>query len=68
MADVNGVLDGFYFDELSKLRVLDVDSFNDTEQLRDQSKEFTESMFFVTTSSCCYCDSTVNSSLIIIHR
>jgi hypothetical protein len=42
MADLTSVLDGLHFDELSKLRVLDVEKFTDTQQLKEEAKEFTE--------------------------
>ncbi len=44
MADLSSVMDGIFFDELSKLRILDADKAADTQNLREESKEFSDSL------------------------
>jgi hypothetical protein len=36
--------DGVYFDELSKIRLMDTEKYQQTEELREQCKLFVESM------------------------
>ena len=36
-------VDGFYYDELSKVRVVEPDTAEQTEELKDECKEFVES-------------------------
>ena len=36
-------LEGFFFDELSKIRVVDPETANQTQELRDDCKEFVDS-------------------------
>lgn len=43
MAVPSQPVDGFYFDELSKIRVLDPSTANSTENLRDECKDFVDS-------------------------
>ncbi|XP_003387910.1 PREDICTED: intraflagellar transport protein 20 homolog [Amphimedon queenslandica] len=42
MAAPTQPVDGFYFDELSKIRVLDPSAANNTENLRDECKDFVD--------------------------
>ncbi len=36
---------GYYFDELSKIRVVEPDTANSTQELKENCKEFVDSMF-----------------------
>ena len=43
MAVPSQPLEGFYFDELSKVRVIEPDTAGETQELKDECKEFVES-------------------------
>lgn len=46
MAVPSQPLEGFYFDELSKIRVIEPDTAGETQELKDECKEFVESEMF----------------------
>ena len=46
MAVPSQPLEGFYFDELSKIRVIEPDTAGETQELKDECKEFVESERF----------------------
>ena len=46
MAVPSQPLEGFYFDELSKIRVIEPDTAGETQELKDECKEFVESEKF----------------------
>ena len=48
-----GSVNGFFFDELSKLRVLDGDKLQQTQELREECKEFVDrTCMYLSTPTC----------------
>ena len=47
MAVPSQPVEGFYFDELSKVRVIEPDTAEQTQELKDECKEFVDSELFL---------------------
>lgn len=47
--------EGLYFDELSKIRLLDTEKLEQTEELREQCKVFVESKLFLSCRTFAVC-------------